>query len=205
MGEIKAPAGILGGAPSMFLCLVDIESALFMSHLCPRGSNEADSMYLRHKNRDSVFLKNIMSYFRKIYNLTPYRESSFFWILEVGRKTILTSFHRKKSDPLLSILPRGGGQLGKDGFVMFIAKWRDRKNSKMQKGCFLEIYTIRDRRKFWKLRLYRQFCARFRQTRFFNTQEREYVCPVAWGLRQKIKIGKCWILALTTFCGFSIY
>ena len=49
-GEIKAPAGILGGAPSMFLCLVDIESALFMSHLCPRGSNEADSMYLRHKN-----------------------------------------------------------------------------------------------------------------------------------------------------------
>ena len=78
MGEIKAPAGILGGAPSMFLCLVDIESALFMSHLCPRGSNEADSMYLRHKNRDSVFLKNIVSYFGKMYNLTPYRESSFF-------------------------------------------------------------------------------------------------------------------------------
>ena len=170
-----------------------------MSHLCPRGSNEADSMYLRHKNRDSVFLKNIMSYFRKIYNLTPYRESSFFWILEVGRKTILTSFHRKKSDPLLSILPRGGGQLGKDGFVMFIAKWRDQKNSKMQKGRFLEIYTIRDRGKFGKLRLYRQFCARFRQTRFFNTQEREYACPVAWGLRQKFKIEKCWILALTTF------
>ena len=78
MGEIKAPAGILGGAPSMFLCLVDIESALFMSHLCPRGSNEADSMYLRHKNQDSVFLKNRMSYLGKIYNLTPYRESSFF-------------------------------------------------------------------------------------------------------------------------------
>ena len=78
LGEIKAPAGMLGGAPSMFLCLEDIESASFMFHLCPRGSNEADSMYLRHKNRDSVFLKNIMSYFRKIYNLTPYRESSFF-------------------------------------------------------------------------------------------------------------------------------
>ena len=37
----KAPAGTLGGAPSMFLCLGDIESALFMSHLCPQGSNEA--------------------------------------------------------------------------------------------------------------------------------------------------------------------
>ena len=132
----------LGGAPSMFVCLVDIESALFKSHLCQRGSNEADSMYLRHKRRYSVFLNNRMSYFRKLYNLTPYWESSFFWILEVGRKTILTSFHRKKSDPLLSILPRGGGQLGKDGFVMFIAKWRDRKDSKMQKGRFLEIYTI---------------------------------------------------------------
>ena len=77
-GEIEAPAGMLGGAPSMFLCLEDIESASFMFHLCPRGSNEADYMYLRHKNRDSVFLKNIMSYFGKLYNLTPYRESSFF-------------------------------------------------------------------------------------------------------------------------------
>ena len=65
LGEIKAPAGMLGGAPSMFFCLEDIESASFMFHLCPQGSNEADSMYLRHKNRDSVFLKNIMSYFRK--------------------------------------------------------------------------------------------------------------------------------------------
>ena len=79
MGEIKAPAGILGGAPSMFLCLVDIESASFMFHLCPRGSNEADSMYLRHKNRDSVFLKNRMSYFRKICNLTPTKNQAFFF------------------------------------------------------------------------------------------------------------------------------
>ena len=79
MGEIKVPAGILGGAPSMFLCLVDIVSALFMSHLCPRGSNEADSMYLRHKHQDSMFLKNIMSYFRKIYNLTPYPENRAFF------------------------------------------------------------------------------------------------------------------------------
>ena len=55
MGEIKAPAGMLGGAPSMFLCLGDIESASFMSHLCPQGSNGADYMYLRHTNRDSVF------------------------------------------------------------------------------------------------------------------------------------------------------
>ena len=66
MGEIKAPAGMLGGAPSMFLCLGDIESASFMSHLCPQGSNGADLMYLRHKNRDSVFFKNIMSYFGNI-------------------------------------------------------------------------------------------------------------------------------------------
>ena len=71
---------------------------------------------------------------------------------------------------------------------MLIAKWRDRQNVKLQKGRFLEIYTIRDRGQFWKLRLYRQFCARFRQTRFFNTQEREYACPVAWGLRRKIKM-----------------
>ena len=78
MGEIKALAGMLRGAPSMFLCLEDIESASFMFNLCPRGSNEADSMYLRHKNRESVLLENIMSYFRKMYHLTPYRESSFF-------------------------------------------------------------------------------------------------------------------------------
>ena len=36
-----------------------------------------------------------MSYFGKIYKLAPYRESSFFWRLEVGRNAILTSFHRK--------------------------------------------------------------------------------------------------------------
>ena len=76
-GKIKAPAGKLGGAPSMFLCLGDIESASFMSHLCPQGSNGADSMYLRHKNQDSVFLKNIMSYFGNI-QIDPYLESSFF-------------------------------------------------------------------------------------------------------------------------------
>ena len=78
LGKIKAPAGKLGGAPSMFLCLRDIESASFMSHLCPQGSNEAYFMYLTHTNQDSVFLKNRMSHFGKIYKLTPYRESSFF-------------------------------------------------------------------------------------------------------------------------------
>ena len=36
-----------------------------MSHLCPQGSNEAYFMSLRHKNEDSVFLKNRMSYFGK--------------------------------------------------------------------------------------------------------------------------------------------
>ena len=77
-GKIQAPAGMLGGAPSMFLCLGDIESASFMSHLCPQGSNGADFMYLRHKNRDYVFKQNRMSYFGKIYKLNPYRESSFF-------------------------------------------------------------------------------------------------------------------------------
>ena len=84
MGEIKAPAGILGGAPSMFLCLVDIESASFMFHLCPRGSNEADSMYLRHKNRDSVFLKNIMSYFRKNIQFDPLPRIELF--LNIGSR-----------------------------------------------------------------------------------------------------------------------
>ena len=44
LGEIKAPAGIVGGAPSMFLCLGDIESALCMSIFCSQGSNKADSM-----------------------------------------------------------------------------------------------------------------------------------------------------------------
>ena len=42
--EKKAPAGTLGGAPSMFLCLADIKRAYFMS--------------LRHKNQDSVFQNN---------------------------------------------------------------------------------------------------------------------------------------------------
>ena len=45
-------------------------------------------MYLRHENRDSVFLKNRMSYFGNISNLTPYQESSFLSISEVGRNTI---------------------------------------------------------------------------------------------------------------------
>ncbi len=57
MGEIKAPAGMLGGTPSVFLCLEDIESALFMFHLCPQGSNKAYFIYLRNKNRDYVFTK----------------------------------------------------------------------------------------------------------------------------------------------------
>ena len=48
----KAPAGMLGGAPSMSLGLEDTKRAYFMS--------------LRHKNRDSVFQKNITSYFGKI-------------------------------------------------------------------------------------------------------------------------------------------
>ena len=51
-GRKKAPAGTLGGAPSMFLCLEDIKRAYFMS--------------LRHKNQDSVFQKNRMSYLGKM-------------------------------------------------------------------------------------------------------------------------------------------
>ena len=51
LGE-KAPAGMLGGAPSMFLCLEDIKRAYFMS--------------LRRKNQESVFQNNIMSYLGKI-------------------------------------------------------------------------------------------------------------------------------------------
>ena len=52
MGEKKAPAGTLGGAPSMFLCLEDTKRAYCMS--------------LRHEHQDYVFQKNIMSYFGKI-------------------------------------------------------------------------------------------------------------------------------------------
>ena len=126
----------------MFLCLEDIESASFMFHLCPRGANEADSMYLRHKNQDYVFLKNIMSYFGKYTIWPPTENRAFFEYWKSAVRPFWRRSIEKKSDPLLSILPRGGGQLGKDGFVMFIAKWRDRKNSKMQKGWFLEIYTI---------------------------------------------------------------
>ena len=100
---------------------------------------------------------------------------------------------------MLSILPGGGGQLGKDGFVMLLARWRDSKNMKLHRGRILEIYTIRGRAKIGKLRFYHSFGARFRQTRFFNTQAREYACPVAWGLRQKFKIEKCGILTITTF------
>ena len=62
----------------MFLCLEDIRSVLFMSHLCPQGANKAYSMYLRHKNRDSVFLKNRMSYSGKICNLPPTENRAFF-------------------------------------------------------------------------------------------------------------------------------
>ena len=76
-GKIKAPAGKLGGAPSMFLCLGDIESASFMSHLCPHGSNEAYFMHLRHKNKEYVF-KKIECLILEICKLTPYQESSFF-------------------------------------------------------------------------------------------------------------------------------
>ena len=52
---------------------------------------------------------------------------------------------------MLSILPGGGGQLGKDGFVMLLARWRDRANMKLHRGQFLEIYTILDRAKIGKL------------------------------------------------------
>ena len=82
---------------------------------------------------------------------------------------------------------------------MLLARWRDSKNMKLHERRFLEIYTIRGRAKIGKLCFYHSFGAIFRQTRFFNTQAREYACPVAWVLRQKIKIEKCWILALTTF------
>ena len=59
LGKIKAPAGKLGGAPSMFLCLGDVKYASSMS----QGSNKADVMHLRHNNQDYVFKKNRMSYF----------------------------------------------------------------------------------------------------------------------------------------------
>ena len=47
-------------------------------------------MYLRHKNQDSVFSKNRVAYFEKIYKGTPPLISSFFRKSQVGRKTIST-------------------------------------------------------------------------------------------------------------------
>ena len=101
---------------------------------------------------------------------------------------------------MLSILPGGGGQLGKDGFVMLLARWRDSKNMKLHRRRAVGFWKfIQSGVGVWEIVFYHQFGARFRQTRFFNTQAREYACPVAWGLRQKFKIEKCWIFTLTTF------
>ena len=47
-GRKRNPAGTLGGAPSMFLCLEDVQRAYFMS--------------LRHKNQDYVFFKYNVSF-----------------------------------------------------------------------------------------------------------------------------------------------
>ena len=68
----------------MFLCLEDIESASFMFHLCPRGSNEADSMYLRHKNRDYVFLKKYNVLFGKNVQFEPLPRIKLF--LNIGSR-----------------------------------------------------------------------------------------------------------------------
>ena len=132
----------------MFLCLGDIKYASSMS----QGSNKADSMYLRHKNRDSEFLKIECLILGNIQiDPPPHRESSFFWRLGVDRNAILTSCHRKNNVSILSILPGGGGQLGKDGFVMLLARWRDSTNMKLHRRRILEIYTIWGPQKWTKL------------------------------------------------------
>ena len=82
--EIKAPAGMLGGAPSMFLCLEEIESASFMFHLCPRGSNEADSMYLRHKKSRFCVSKKYNVLFRKNIQFDPLPRIELF--LNIGSR-----------------------------------------------------------------------------------------------------------------------
>ncbi len=39
----------------------------------------------------------------------------------------------KHNGSMLSILPGVAGQLGKDGFVMLLARWRDRANMKLHR------------------------------------------------------------------------
>ena len=79
-GKLRAPAGKLRTWKEQFLCLQVTKRAHFM--------------YLRHKNQDSVFSKNRVAYFEKIYKGTPPLISSFFRKLQVGRKTILTPSHK---------------------------------------------------------------------------------------------------------------
>ena len=43
---------------------------------------------------------------------------------------------------------------------------------------------------FGKLRFYKSFGVKLRQTCFFHTESKEYEGPAARGLRQKIKMGK---------------
>ncbi len=58
-----APAGTLGGAPSMFLCLADTKRAYFMS---PRHTNRAHFMYFQYRIQDVGCIKTRMSYFWKL-------------------------------------------------------------------------------------------------------------------------------------------
>ena len=43
---------------------------------------------------------------------------------------------------MLSILPGGRGQPGKDGFVMLLARWRDRANMKLHRRRAVGFWTF---------------------------------------------------------------
>ena len=61
----------------------------------------------------------------------PTENRAFF---EDWESAVITFWRRsieKNNVRMLSILPGGGGQLGKDGFVMLLARWRDSKNMKL--------------------------------------------------------------------------
>ena len=82
-----------------------------------------------------------------------------------------------------------------------MARWRDRKNSIFFERGILEIYTKAwpGGQEFWKLCFAHPICAKLGQTRFFNTQSREYGRPVAWRSRKIFESEKIEEFGFSTF------
>ena len=138
----------------MFLCLVDKESALFMSHLCPRGSNEADSMYQRHKNWHSVFLKNIMSYFRKYTIWPPTENRAFFEYWKSAVRPFWRRSIEKNLTPCFLYYLGVADNLGKTVLSCLLLNGEIERIQKCRKGVFWKSIQYGGPRKFTKLVLY---------------------------------------------------